>query len=144
MIRDLVWVKSSYSDGNDGESCVEVATTPAAIHVRDSKNPEDGPTFQVASAAWAAFIAAAPLNCALFPGATRRGGPQGAAARAVRPAGSRGARAGRRRAWGPAWGRWSPGEPPPCGYCVWRCPHAPPGAAPSGDDAQAAQDVRRV
>ncbi|MGW1779116.1 DUF397 domain-containing protein [Streptomyces sp. NPDC002143] len=59
MSRDLVWFKSSYSDGPEGDSCIEIATTPAAIHIRDSKNPEDGPTFQVASAAWAAFIAAA-------------------------------------------------------------------------------------
>ncbi|MDX2675762.1 DUF397 domain-containing protein [Streptomyces soliscabiei] len=52
---ELVWFKSTYSGGNDGESCVEVATTPAFIHVRDSK-VTDGPTFHVASAAWADFV----------------------------------------------------------------------------------------
>ena len=36
---ELAWFKSSYSDGNDGESCVEVATTPGTIHVRDSQGP---------------------------------------------------------------------------------------------------------
>ncbi|MDX3243820.1 DUF397 domain-containing protein [Streptomyces sp. ME18-1-4] len=59
MIKDLAWFKSSYSSSSEGDSCVEVAATPAAIHVRDSKNPEDGPIFQVTPAAWAVFIAAA-------------------------------------------------------------------------------------
>ncbi|MFE4665416.1 DUF397 domain-containing protein, partial [Streptomyces sp. NPDC056734] len=34
---DLAWFKSSYSDGNEGDSCVEIATTPGTVHVRDSK-----------------------------------------------------------------------------------------------------------
>ncbi|MDH6628899.1 hypothetical protein M2271_006734 [Streptomyces sp. LBL] len=51
----LAWFKSSYSDGPDGESCVEVATTPGTVHVRDSKNVE-GPRFAVTSAAWAGFV----------------------------------------------------------------------------------------
>jgi hypothetical protein len=50
-----VWFKSSYSGGNDGESCVEIATTPGAVHVRDSKTVE-GPRFKVAPAAWAGFV----------------------------------------------------------------------------------------
>jgi hypothetical protein len=29
---ELAWFKSSYSDGNDGESCVEIATTPRTVH----------------------------------------------------------------------------------------------------------------
>lgn len=45
------WQKSSYSDGGQ---CVEVATHPTAIHVRDSKNP-DGPTLTVAPTTWSAF-----------------------------------------------------------------------------------------
>ncbi|WP_447039032.1 DUF397 domain-containing protein [Streptomyces sp. DSM 118878] len=49
----LSWTKSSHS-GGEGE-CVEVAACPAAIHVRDSKNPE-GPTLRVAPGAWAAFL----------------------------------------------------------------------------------------
>lgn len=58
MSRDLVWFKSSYSGGNEGDSCVEVALAPATIHIRDSKHdPETGPRFQVASATWAEFLA---------------------------------------------------------------------------------------
>jgi hypothetical protein len=51
----LQWFKSSYS-GDEGGDCVEVATQPAAIHVRDSKNPA-GPQLAVAPDAWAAFVA---------------------------------------------------------------------------------------
>ncbi|MDX3114379.1 MULTISPECIES: DUF397 domain-containing protein [Streptomyces] len=53
----LAWFKSTYSDGPEGDSCVEVATAPAVVHVRDSKNPEGGPTFRVASAVWTEFVA---------------------------------------------------------------------------------------
>ncbi|MFF3845258.1 DUF397 domain-containing protein [Streptomyces sp. NPDC002328] len=52
---DLVWFKSSYSDGPDGNSCVELALTPEAVHVRDSKVVE-GPQFTVAPTAWARFL----------------------------------------------------------------------------------------
>ena len=49
-----VWRKSSYSAGNGGD-CVEVARTlPAAIAVRDSKDP-GGPKLIFTPAAWAAF-----------------------------------------------------------------------------------------
>ena len=34
---ELAWFKSSYSGGNDGNSCVELALTPGTVHVRDSK-----------------------------------------------------------------------------------------------------------
>ncbi|MGW2260404.1 DUF397 domain-containing protein [Streptomyces sp. NPDC001780] len=51
----LAWFKSSYSGGNDGESCVEVATTPGTVHVRDSKNIE-GPHLALAPNAWADFV----------------------------------------------------------------------------------------
>lgn len=47
------WRKSSYS-GSEGGQCVEVATHPAAIHIRDSKNPE-GPTLTLSPTTWAAF-----------------------------------------------------------------------------------------
>lgn len=49
------WRKSSYSSDSGG-SCVEVATCPHAVHVRDSKLPEGGPTFEVAPDAWAQFV----------------------------------------------------------------------------------------
>ncbi|MER6630597.1 DUF397 domain-containing protein [Streptomyces sp. NPDC000987] len=49
------WFKSSHSDGPDGNSCVEVATTPRTVHIRDSKHTE-GPRLAVAPAAWADFV----------------------------------------------------------------------------------------
>ncbi|KAB2973810.1 DUF397 domain-containing protein [Streptomyces sp. SS1-1] len=53
---ELTWFKSSYSGGTDGESCVELATSPGAVHVRDSKDV-DGPRLGLAPRAWAAFVA---------------------------------------------------------------------------------------
>ncbi|AXE78579.1 DUF397 domain-containing protein [Streptomyces atratus] len=47
------WQKSSHS-GSEGGQCVEIAAHPAAIHIRDSKNP-DGPVLTVAPITWAAF-----------------------------------------------------------------------------------------
>ena len=48
------WRKSSYSGSNGGE-CVEVARGgPAAVVVRDSKDPH-GPKLAFAPGAWAAF-----------------------------------------------------------------------------------------
>ncbi|WLQ49038.1 DUF397 domain-containing protein [Streptomyces poriferorum] len=49
------WHKSSYSSGGGGE-CVEVSTSPATIHIRDSKNLQ-APHVDVAPAAWSAFVA---------------------------------------------------------------------------------------
>ncbi|MGA5410108.1 DUF397 domain-containing protein [Streptomyces lavendulocolor] len=51
---DLEWIKSSYSTA-DGPSCVEVATAPDHILVRDSKNPT-GPRLALAPTTWAAFL----------------------------------------------------------------------------------------
>ncbi|KOT44224.1 toxin [Streptomyces caelestis] len=51
----LAWFKSSYSDGNEGDSCVEIATEPGTVHVRDSKNVE-GPRLAFTPAAWAGFV----------------------------------------------------------------------------------------
>ncbi|ALC21656.1 DUF397 domain-containing protein [Streptomyces pristinaespiralis] len=48
------WRKSTHSDGPGG-ACLEVATHPAAIHVRDSKNP-GGPSLALAPAAWESFV----------------------------------------------------------------------------------------
>ncbi|SCE61464.1 protein of unknown function [Streptomyces sp. Termitarium-T10T-6] len=50
----MEWRKSSYS-GTSGGDCVEVAATPAAIHVRDSKN-QAGPRLTLAPTTWAAFL----------------------------------------------------------------------------------------
>ncbi|MEV5795056.1 DUF397 domain-containing protein [Streptomyces sp. NBC_01558] len=49
------WFKSSHSSGPDGDSCVEVATTPGTVHVRDSKNAA-GPRLAVTPGAWADFV----------------------------------------------------------------------------------------
>ncbi|MFD8520322.1 DUF397 domain-containing protein [Streptomyces capillispiralis] len=52
---ELAWFKSSYSGGNDGNSCVELALTPGTIHVRDSKDVA-GPRLTFAPDTWAAFV----------------------------------------------------------------------------------------
>ncbi len=52
---ELAWFKSSYSGGTNGESCVELALTPATVHVRDSKNTE-GPRIAFTPGTWAAFV----------------------------------------------------------------------------------------
>ncbi|MDQ0764118.1 DUF397 domain-containing protein [Streptomyces canus] len=53
MSTALHWLKSSYSS-NEGGNCIEVATQPSAVHIRDSKNT--GPTLRVAPGTWAAFL----------------------------------------------------------------------------------------
>ncbi|MGW0488634.1 DUF397 domain-containing protein [Streptomyces olivaceus] len=53
----LRWVKSSYS-GGEGDNCVEVALSPEAIHVRDSKDKRIRP-LAVTPTAWTAFTALA-------------------------------------------------------------------------------------
>jgi uncharacterized protein DUF397 len=53
-LTGAIWRKSSYSGANGGD-CVEVARTPpAAVAVRDSKDP-DGPKLIFTKADWAAF-----------------------------------------------------------------------------------------
>ncbi|MFI1400039.1 DUF397 domain-containing protein [Streptomyces sp. NPDC020681] len=59
-LGNATWTKSSYS-GDSGGECVEVAACPAAVAVRDSKNPE-GPAFTVAAATFAAFVEFAAKN----------------------------------------------------------------------------------
>jgi hypothetical protein len=49
------WRKSSYS-GSGGGDCAEVASTPGAVLVRDSKNP-DGPRLVFGPQAWQKFAA---------------------------------------------------------------------------------------
>ncbi|WP_405613685.1 DUF397 domain-containing protein [Streptomyces sp. NBC_01511] len=51
-----VWFKSSYSDTSNGNDCVEVATAPRTVHVRDSKTPQ-GPRLGLSLTAWASFVA---------------------------------------------------------------------------------------
>ncbi|MGW8991771.1 DUF397 domain-containing protein [Streptomyces zhihengii] len=55
----LTWFKSSYSAG-DGGQCIEVATRPNTVHVRDSKDVTRTP-LAVAPTAWTAFVHFAAL-----------------------------------------------------------------------------------
>ncbi|MFJ5175091.1 DUF397 domain-containing protein [Streptomyces griseoviridis] len=52
----LAWFKSSYSSGNEPDSCVEVAVAARVVHVRDSK-VIGGPQLAVAPGAWAGLVA---------------------------------------------------------------------------------------
>ncbi|MFF2940098.1 DUF397 domain-containing protein [Streptomyces niveus] len=54
MTEHLTWFKSSYSDREDA-SCVEVATCPSTVHVRDSKLT-DSPELALPAPAWSAFV----------------------------------------------------------------------------------------
>lgn len=53
MSTALQWIKSSYSS-SEGGNCIEVATQPSAIHIRDSKNTD--PNLTVTPGTWAAFL----------------------------------------------------------------------------------------
>jgi hypothetical protein len=50
----LEWIKSSYS-GSDNNDCVEAASTPGTLHVRDSKNAQ-GPELAFTPGAWTEFL----------------------------------------------------------------------------------------
>ncbi|MEU1051870.1 DUF397 domain-containing protein [Streptomyces sp. NPDC005876] len=50
----LTWLKSSYSSSSDGD-CVEIATRPDAVHVRDSKD-RNGARLTVSPGAWVDFL----------------------------------------------------------------------------------------
>ena len=52
---ELAWYKSSYSSGSSGD-CVEVATAPTTVHVRDSKNTT-GPQLTLSPTTWSEFVA---------------------------------------------------------------------------------------
>jgi hypothetical protein len=53
---NMTWRKASYSS-NGGGNCVEVASQPGTVAVRDSKAP-DGPRLSVPAADWQAFTRA--------------------------------------------------------------------------------------
>lgn len=55
-VSELVWFKSSYSSGTQGDSCVEIAVAPRTVHVRDSKHDTVGPRLAFTPASWTAFI----------------------------------------------------------------------------------------
>lgn len=52
---ELRWFKSSYSSSSNGNDCLEVAPTPATVHVRDSKNAS-GPRLALTPEVWADFV----------------------------------------------------------------------------------------
>ncbi|WP_328748894.1 DUF397 domain-containing protein [Streptomyces sp. NBC_00285] len=52
-MSDPTWQKSTYSE--EGSACVEIATTPTATHVRDSKTPA-GPHLTLHPTTWAEFL----------------------------------------------------------------------------------------
>ncbi|MER5199389.1 DUF397 domain-containing protein [Streptomyces sp. NPDC002755] len=56
------WQKSTYSDGGDGNDCVELAATPVALHLRESDAP-------------GAVLTTAPVPLARFLHAIRTGTP---------------------------------------------------------------------
>ncbi|MFD6325239.1 DUF397 domain-containing protein [Streptomyces sp. NPDC058442] len=49
------WFKSSYSSGSEGDSCVEIATAPGTVHVRDSKDV-NGARLAFSPTTWADFV----------------------------------------------------------------------------------------
>ncbi|WP_330461828.1 DUF397 domain-containing protein [Streptomyces sp. NBC_00820] len=51
------WRKSSYSGGGDGNNCVEIATRPTRIAIRDSKAP-DRATVTIPAEAFTPFVEA--------------------------------------------------------------------------------------
>jgi hypothetical protein len=51
---ELAWFKSSYSTGDGGE-CVEVASCPGVVHVRDSKDITV-PMLTLQPQAWDIFV----------------------------------------------------------------------------------------
>ncbi|WP_436965388.1 DUF397 domain-containing protein [Streptomyces sp. SudanB148_2056] len=53
-MSELDWFKSSYSSAQ-GDSCVEVAVTEQAIHVRDSKDMTR-PHFAFGREEWSRFV----------------------------------------------------------------------------------------
>ncbi|MCX5585184.1 DUF397 domain-containing protein [Streptomyces erythrochromogenes] len=55
-MAELVWFKSSYSDSSDINDCVEVANTPGAVLVRDSKDTART-HLAFGRPAWAGFVA---------------------------------------------------------------------------------------
>lgn len=58
-MSEFEFVKSSYSGGDAGQECVEVArNVPRVVAVRDSKDA-DGPMIRVSPSAWTSFAISA-------------------------------------------------------------------------------------
>jgi Domain of unknown function (DUF397) len=56
QVDNATWRKSSFS-GSNGGNCIESATVPGAVLVRDTKDDGNGPVLAFTRAAWAAFTA---------------------------------------------------------------------------------------
>ncbi|EHM29265.1 MULTISPECIES: DUF397 domain-containing protein [Streptomyces] len=54
MSTELKWFKSSYSGENSG-NCIEVATCPHTVHIRDSKDLTV-PALAVSPTSWTSFV----------------------------------------------------------------------------------------
>ncbi|MBO7939294.1 DUF397 domain-containing protein [Streptomyces sp. S9] len=39
MNQTLRWQKSTFSDGGEGDTCVELAVSPTTLHLRESDTP---------------------------------------------------------------------------------------------------------
>ncbi|MET8943034.1 DUF397 domain-containing protein [Streptomyces sp. NPDC004542] len=39
MDHALHWQKSTFSGGGEGDTCIELAATPTALHLRESEDP---------------------------------------------------------------------------------------------------------
>ncbi|MFD4598107.1 DUF397 domain-containing protein [Streptomyces sp. NPDC058464] len=68
------WRKSSYSEGGDGNECVEIATTPTRTSVRDSKAPTRA-TLTFPTPTFALFLEALRTSPSAPPGQGRRRPP---------------------------------------------------------------------
>ncbi|MFE1834366.1 DUF397 domain-containing protein [Streptomyces sviceus] len=55
------WRKSSYSGGGDGNNCVEIATHPTHIAIRDSKAPARA-LLMLPTGAFSSFIEAVKIH----------------------------------------------------------------------------------
>jgi hypothetical protein len=53
-MTELKWIKSSYSTG-EGPDCVEIASIPGTVRVRDSKDKQ-GPQLAFSPEEWTAFV----------------------------------------------------------------------------------------
>ena len=57
MSTSLTWQKSSFSGGGEENACVELATSPAGVHLRESDDP--GELLTTAPGPLGAFLHAA-------------------------------------------------------------------------------------
>ncbi|WP_280890405.1 DUF397 domain-containing protein [Streptomyces sp. LBL] len=68
MDHTLRWQKSTFSDGGEGNTCVELAATPTTLHLRESDTPDTELT--TSTAPLAHLIRG--VKSGLFPASTPR------------------------------------------------------------------------